>query len=129
MQDASYVKQRQAYQLRITPAQRYDVLISAIDRDRGNFPFLMSLDINRDFEKEATWPHNQTGYLVMEPDGQFGQDVVDVWRPHEESHFEPFDGEPVLEPVARTITLDFKFCPDENNIPRYANLSRLSYSC
>jgi iron transport multicopper oxidase len=122
MNDASYVEETDAYQLRMAPAQRYDVLISAIDRDHRNYPFLMSLDINRDFANDPAdqiiWPHNETGYLVMDPNGVFSEDVVDVWRPVDDSHFTSLDAGPCLDDVAQTITLDFTFCTDENGLPR-----------
>ncbi len=123
MNDASYVQSAQAYQLRIAPAQRYDVIISAISRDNRNFPFLVSLDINRDFANDppqfVAWPHNATGYLVMNPTGAFPQDVVTAWRPVDDSHFLPQDNGAILGPtVTQTVQLDFNFCRDVNNLPR-----------
>ncbi len=122
MTDASYVRQAQADQLRIGPAQRYDVLISAVDSDHGNYPFLMSLDINRDWKNnppaQVAWPHNATGYLVMDPGGDLALDVVDSWSPVDDSTFAPLDLAPALAPVTRTVQLDFNFCRDENNLPR-----------
>jgi len=122
MNDASYIQKKQAYQLRISSAQRYDVLISAIDRDSRNYPFLLSLDINRDWKNDPPaqlkWPYNVTGQLVMDPNGAYTQDVVEKWAPVEDSHFAPLDNAPAFEPVSRTIVLDFDFCRDVNNFPR-----------
>lgn len=121
MNDGSYVKQTQAYQLRIAPAQRYDVLISAIDRDRRNYPYLFSLDINRDFKNDPApvFPHNATGYLVMDgKTNNTGVDVVDVWRPADDAHFAPYNGAAQFSPLAQTIQLDFSFCLDKNGLPR-----------
>ncbi|KAL1869993.1 hypothetical protein VTK73DRAFT_2863 [Phialemonium thermophilum] len=119
MNDGSYIQQAQAYQLRISPAQRYDVLISAIDRDHRNYPFLFSLDINRDFTKpDPVWPNNFTGQLVMDSTKPFTEDVVDVWRPVDDSHFKPFDSLVQFGPVTTTVVLDFDFCFDENDYPR-----------
>lgn len=121
MNDASYVQKTDTYQLRVSPAQRYDVLISAIDRDRRNYPFLVSLDINRDFANDATlrWPYNFTGYLAMDPAGDFTQkDVVTKWRPADDSRFSPLVPEPPIGPVTKTVKLDFTFCIDANGIPR-----------
>ena len=125
MNDASYVQKKQAYQIRVSPAQRYDVLISAIDRDRRNYPFLMSLDQNRDWKNDppaqVKWPFNVTGQLVMVPNGTFTQDVVAKWSPVEDSHFAPLNNEPALEPVSKTIVLNFEFCRDVNNLPRWVS--------
>jgi iron transport multicopper oxidase len=123
MNDGSYVKKHQAYQLRIAPAQRYDVLISAINSDHRNYPFLVSLDVNPDFTNPNTpfpiqWPFNFTGYLIMQPGGELPQDVVEDWHPVDDSHFEPLDDAPALAPVTKTIVLDFNFCFDKNGIPR-----------
>lgn len=122
MTDASYVAKTQAYQLRLTPAQRYDVLISGISRDHRNYPFLVSLDINPDFAVDTasslTWPHNYTGYLVMKPNGSYPVDVVSQWQPVDDSHFQPYDGVAAYGPVTTTISLDFAFCDDVNGIPR-----------
>ncbi|EFX03254.1 iron transport multicopper oxidase fet3 precursor [Grosmannia clavigera kw1407] len=122
MNDASYVTQKQAYQLRISPAQRYDVLISGISRDHRNYPFLLSLDINRDYAVDAAsgivWPHNYTGQLVMKPNGTFSDDVVAKWQPVDDAHFQPYDSLAAYSPVTTTITLDFSFCDDVNGYPR-----------
>jgi iron transport multicopper oxidase len=119
MNDGSYIQKAQAYQLRIAPAQRYDVLISAIDRDHRNYPYLVALDINRDFTQDGSvYPHNFTGQLVMDPSQNFTQDVVSVWRPVDDSHFTSLDGAPKYEPVDKIIELDFDFCFDVNGFPR-----------
>jgi iron transport multicopper oxidase len=122
MTDGSYVKQKDAHQLRISPAQRYDVIICSSERDRRNYPFLMSLDQNRDWEHDpvdrVVWPFNQTGYLIMDPNGAFPQHSVETWQPADDSHFEPLDGRAVYGPVTRSIVLDFAFCRDVNNLPR-----------
>jgi iron transport multicopper oxidase len=122
MNDAAYLKQEDAYQLRITAAQRYDYIIEAIDRDKGNFPFLISLDINRDWTNKTQplrWPHNYTGYLVMDESQPLTKlDVVDEWRPADDSHFKPLDDAPMYPSYDKLIELDFKFCLDQNGYPR-----------
>ena len=122
MIDSSYITQAQAYQLRVAPAQRYDVLVQGISRDHRNYPFLVSLDINRDFANDpaasVAWPHNYTGYLVMQPDGAYPQDVVAKWQPVNDASFRPLDGAAAYGPVTNTITLDFTFCEDANGYPR-----------
>jgi iron transport multicopper oxidase len=121
MNDGAYIKQNEAYQLRVAPAQRYDFLISAIDRDSGNYPFLVSLDMNRDFSNPngLVWPHNFTGYFVMDPSQPTTKlDQVDSWRPVDDSHFEALNGACAYGPPTKTIVLDFNFCTDSNNLPR-----------
>jgi iron transport multicopper oxidase len=123
MTDASYVQQESSYQLRVAPAQRYDVLISAIDRDRRNYPFLVSLDINRDWTNEASqppiaWPHNYTGYLVMDAAGPKPTYAVNKWGPDDDSKFGSFNLAPILPTANKIIQLDFEFCFDKFGIPR-----------
>ena len=122
MTDAAYVKQEMTYMLRITPAQRYDFLISCIDRDNGNFPYLIGLDTNRDFTNASlgvAWNKNFTGYLVMDPSKDLTKiDVVKEWKPADDSHFKPKDGAGVWGPYNHLIELDFAFCLDSNGYPR-----------
>lgn len=124
MNDAAYIKQQDAYMLRISPAQRYDFLIEAVDRDSGNYPFLVALDINRDWtnsSQEQIWAHNYTGYLVMDDSLPLDRvDVVSEWKPVDDSHFKPFDGGAAYDSYDTLIELDFEFCFDENGYPRYA---------
>jgi len=121
--DADYVKKQEAYQLRLAPSQRYDVLISAIDRDNENFPFLVSLDINRDWTNYSStlqWPYNYTGYLTMDKSKGFDKPVVvDKWQPVDESHLQPYDGAKAFDYYDKLIKLDVHFCMDKNKIPRY----------
>ncbi|KAL2159126.1 hypothetical protein VTH06DRAFT_2885 [Thermothelomyces fergusii] len=120
--DGAYVKKEDAYQLRIAPAQRYDVLLSPSDSDEGNYPFLVSLDINRDWtnsSEEMVWPHNYTGYLVMDESQPLDKvDVVDKWQPADEARFQPYDGAAAYGTYQKLIKLDFAFCLDQNGYPR-----------
>ncbi|KAK3378566.1 multicopper oxidase like protein [Podospora didyma] len=130
MNDASYIKKEDAYMLRIAPAQRYDFLISAIDRDKRNYPFLISLDYNRDYTNSTLgvrWPLNYTGYLVMDQTQPLNKvDVVNKWKPIDDSHFKNNDGSGILGPYNQLIKLDFKFCLDKNGYPR-ACFNNLTY--
>ncbi len=125
--DSAYVQKQEAYQLRVAPAQRYDVLISAIDRDNYNFPYLVSLDINRDWTNPASvppiaWPHNVTGYLVLNPSLPLDRvDVVNQWQPFDDSHFKALDGAGVDSTYDKLIVLDFDFNLDKNGLPRYVS--------
>lgn len=122
--DGANVKRTDAYQLRIAPAQRYDVLLTPLDRDHGNYPFLVSLDINRDWtnsSEQLQWKHNVTGYLMMNYSLPAAKDaeVVQKWQPIDDSHLQPYDGASALGSYDKLIKLDFKFCLDQNGYPRY----------
>lgn len=122
MNDGAYLKEEKTYMMRITAAQRYDFLIEAIERDHGNFPFLVSLDVNRDWTNTAQalrWPYNYTGYLVMDESQPLTKlDVVNEWKPADDSHFKPYDGAAAYSGYDKLIQLDFQFCMDENGYPR-----------
>ncbi|KAK4164825.1 putative iron transport multicopper oxidase FET3 [Cladorrhinum sp. PSN259] len=123
MNDAAYLKQETTYQLRIAAAQRYDFLIEAKDRDSGNYPFLVAMDMNRDWTNPSlgalVWPHNYTGYLVMDTSQPTNKlDVVNEFKPADDSHFKPYDGAAAYANYTKLIKLDFKFCTDVNGYPR-----------
>jgi iron transport multicopper oxidase len=120
MIDGSYVKTESTYQLRVSPAQRYDFLITASDRDKRNYPFLVALDINRDFANDASpaYPNNFTGQLVMDKTKAFTTDVVSSFSPQDDAKLTPYDGGAAYGPVTQTLTMSFAFCTDANNIPR-----------
>ncbi len=127
MNDAAYVKEKDAYMLKIASAQRYDFILEAADRDSGNYPFLISLDVNRDFTNPdlgtPVWPHNYTGYLVMDSSQPMDKvDVVQEWKPADDSHFEPYDGDDMYVNsdggYDQLMKLDFAFCLDKNGYPR-----------
>lgn len=120
MQDGSYITEVTAYQLRLSAAQRYDVLITASNTDSGNYPFLFSLDINPDYHNPFLgWRYNKTGYLVTNySKPTTSVDVVNVWNPADDSLFTNPTGASALGPLSTTITLDFAFCIDKNSIPR-----------
>jgi len=122
MNDGAYIQKEKTYQLHIAAAQRYDFLIECIDRDNGNYPFLVALDINRDLSNKTTaaqFPFNYTGYLVMDSSKPTDKtDVVQKWSPADDSHFKPYDNGAILDPYDTLIELDFAFCRDENDYPR-----------
>jgi iron transport multicopper oxidase len=123
MNDAAYINAEQSYQLRIAPAQRYDVLIKCIERDNRNYPILISLDQNRDFTNEnsqppISWRLNYTGYLITDASKPKPTFVVQKWRPDDDAHFEPYGLTPILPAADKIIQLDFEFCFDRFGIPR-----------
>ncbi|KAK3301403.1 Cupredoxin [Chaetomium fimeti] len=122
MNDGAYIKEEDARQLRLAPAQRYDVLVSATDSDSGNYPFLVSLDVNRDWTsatEKKTWAHNYTGYLVMDASQPLNTtSVVNEWKPVDDAHFKPYDGAAAYGSYDKLMKLDFNFCLDQNGYHR-----------
>ena len=123
MNDASYINPINVNALRVAPAQRYDVLIRVVE-DNRNHPFLISLDVNRDYTNAASdppvaWAQNYTGYLVLDPSQPKPATSVAVWAPADDALFEPLDHSLVALPEAdNTVILDFQFCTDKFGIPR-----------
>ncbi|CCC10182.1 unnamed protein product [Sordaria macrospora k-hell] len=123
MSDATYIQTETAYHLHASSAQRYDFLISAIDRDSGNYPILLALDINRDFRNATlapNFPHNQTAWLVMDENAPFTRltNNIDVWRPADDTHFKPLDNLAMIPSYDHLVQFDFRFCRDANGYPR-----------
>jgi iron transport multicopper oxidase len=120
--DATYIKKQDAYHLRLAPAQRHDVLISMVDSDKGNYPFTVALDLNRDwtnYTDKMTWPHNYTGYLVLDGNQPYPKaEVVNKWEPVDDANFKPYDDATAYSSYDKLIKLDFKFCLDQNGYPR-----------
>ncbi|MCV5164002.1 hypothetical protein OFB65_27010, partial [Escherichia coli] len=78
-------------QLHASSAQRYDFLISAIDRDSGNYPILVALDINRDFRNQTlapAFPHYPPALLIMDENAPLTRPTnpIDVGRPADDTH-------------------------------------------
>ncbi|KAK5661287.1 hypothetical protein OQA88_11181 [Cercophora sp. LCS_1] len=121
MNDAAMVQEEAVDMLKIAAAQRYDFIVEAKDSD--NHPFLVALDVNRDFHNPnlgaLQWPFNATGYLVG--DSSKATDAVDVvsqFDPADDSKFKPYDGAGPYANPNKQIKLDFQFCLDENGYPR-----------
>jgi len=122
MQDGSYIQQAQTNQLHIAPAQRYDFLLTASSSDTSNYPFLVSLDINRDFTNSTglSWPFNTTGYLVSDlSQALTAREVVTAWDAvADDSTFSPYDSAAAVGPVTKSYVFNFNFCLDSNGYPR-----------
>jgi iron transport multicopper oxidase len=119
--DGSYVEKFPATQIRVAPAQRYTVLITALNTPSTNYAFLASLDINRDFTDTAAavYPHNITGYIVYEESQAYPQAlIVDVWTPANDVEFQALSGEATFPCPTKEITLDFTFGLDSIGVPR-----------
>jgi len=123
--DGSYTVKKEAYQLRIAPAQRYSVLLKAQTSTRRNYAFLASLDMNRDFTNTAVapvWPFNVTGNIIYDEAKALAPAyVVPKWKPFDDATLVAQDGEALLGPrekVDKEITLDFNFQLDPSGIAR-----------
>ncbi|KAG4442994.1 hypothetical protein IFR05_001525 [Cadophora sp. M221] len=123
--DGSYTVKKEAYQLRLSPAQRYTVLLKAQDSTRRNYAFLASLDMNRDFTNAAVapvWPFNVTGNIIYDSAKALAPTyVVPKWKPFDDATLVAYDGQALLGPrekVDKEITLDFNFQLDAQGIPR-----------
>ncbi|KAH7348950.1 iron transport multicopper oxidase FET3 [Rhexocercosporidium sp. MPI-PUGE-AT-0058] len=123
--DGSYTVKKEAYQLRIAPAQRYTILLKAQDSTRRNYAFLASLDMNRDFTNGTVapvWPFNVTGNIIYDPVKALAPTyVVPRWKPFDDATLVAKDGQALLGPrekVDKEITLDFNFKLDPTGIPR-----------
>ncbi|KAK7754697.1 hypothetical protein SLS62_003254 [Diatrype stigma] len=121
MTDASYVKKQVASVLRISPAERYDFLVTIDEEQEDNIPFLFALDSNPDYTAgNTTFRFNFTGQLVVDPDGDLSQTdlVVLPFEPLDETQLEAYDGLEAYGPVTKHWVLDFDFCLDSNGLPR-----------
>lgn len=118
MTDASYIQQSQASQIRIAPAQRYDILLSCTDLDYRNYPYLVSMDVNRDYTNNSvtnSWSANVTGYLMMNTsEPATAVDVVQKWTPVDDLTFPPYDQQAVFASPTQNIVLNFEFCWFDN---------------
>lgn len=122
--DATYVSRQSAKQLRISAAQRFDVLITIPRNANRNYPYLVALDLNEDFTdpdppRPIQFPFNVTGMLVTDSGKDTsGSLTVQKFDPFDDITFQPHDNETVYSPVDRRWVLDFDYCHDENGYPR-----------
>lgn len=136
MIDASYVKAERAEMVRISPGQRYNVLIRGKGRrnhkvpanreirakESQDYPFLVAMDANKDYtnpDLNPQWKTNFTGYLVTHTSRNSSTvDVVHEWNPINDSQLMPYGDTKVLPDSTKQFLLDFRYCRDENDIPR-----------
>ncbi|KAI1142608.1 putative ferroxidase [Hypoxylon sp. FL0543] len=122
--DASYVKRQSVKQLRISAAQRTDVLITIPEDADKNYPYLVVLDVNQDFASKnpprpIRFPFNVTGMLVTDDDkDKSGTVEIKKFEPFDDATFAPHDDEEVYGPVDRQWILNFDYCFDVNRYPR-----------
>ncbi|RYP91763.1 hypothetical protein DL770_002107 [Monosporascus sp. CRB-9-2] len=119
MNDATYVKQQSTSALRISPGERYDVLVR-IDNEQRNTPFLFALDTNSDYEtSNLSFHFNFTGQLLLDPSKDLTLNyTVDTFRIFDETKLEPYDDLEAYGPVTKHWVLNFDFCHDDNGYPR-----------
>lgn len=121
MNDATYISPVDVDQLRITPAQRYDILVKGQPTDNRNYGFLFSLDENPDFStggSNLVWPINSTAYLISNPSAPKPAFEVDAWVPADDSKWHCKDHQTVLPNPDQTFDMDFDLCLDSAGIPR-----------
>jgi len=120
MQDASYVQPQAVDQLRISPAQRYDILITikAEDEDK-NIPITLAMDASPNYIVRPNLIFIKQAYLVTDEDAEKPVTTLTPpeLAPYDEIGFKPLDGLSAYT-ISRTIVLNFKFCRDKNNLPR-----------
>jgi iron transport multicopper oxidase len=123
MADGEYVEKQTVEALRITPAQRFDVIIEPNEINLGNNPILVSLDSNRDWTNKTSvppisWPLNSTAYLLRDPEGDRPEMSVSAWEPFDDAHLRPLT--PCTLPTAvKTLEFNWKPCVDQYGIHRY----------
>jgi iron transport multicopper oxidase len=94
-------------------AQRYEVLINAIENPTRNYAFLVSMDSSMFDDVPADLQLNNTGVLCFgENFGQPKPVIVDAFTPFDDFELTPLDGQKALDNVDQTITLNLAF----NNI-------------
>jgi iron transport multicopper oxidase len=124
MTDGTYVQKQAANQLRILPAQRYDVLITIGSSSKQNYPFLVALDTNPDYTATNASPaiafhNNFTGQLITDPKGNLdGKSVVEKFYPQDDTLLLPYDNRTAYGPVTKQWVLNFDYCTDQNGYPR-----------
>lgn len=122
--DGTYVVAKDAYQIRVAPAQRYTFLLKAQNSTRKNYGFLASLDENRDFttDSPAIYPFNVSGNIIYDSAKALAPTyVVPKWKPADDSNLVAYDGQALLglrDKVDKEYTLNFNFGFDQNGIPR-----------
>lgn len=120
MADGTYVKKQTTPILRLSPAERYDFLLTIDKRRKDNIPFIFSLDTNPDYSaSNVSFNANFTGQLVLDPSKDLTQkNTVADFTPLDETELQPYDDMEVWGPVTKLWVLDFDFCKDSNGYPR-----------
>lgn len=122
--DSSYVQKKSVKNLRISAAQRSDVLVTIPEDADRNYPYLVAMDLNQDYAdpeppRPIQFPLNATGQLITDSDKDKSKTLtVQKFEPFDDSDFSPHDDEPAYGPVTKQWVLNFDYCHDVNGYPR-----------
>ncbi|KAF4636854.1 hypothetical protein G7Y89_g1222 [Cudoniella acicularis] len=119
--DGTYVEKQETDFIRVAPAQRYTVLVTALPTAEKNYAFIAALDVNRDFAHDPTpvFPLNITGYIIYDESQAYPLPyTVDQFLPVEDLSLASLETPALLPPPTRPIQLDFTFGFDAQGIPR-----------
>lgn len=128
--DGIYVHEHHADQIRVSPAQRYAFLLEAKRTNGGNYAFLTSLDINKDFtQPRSVWPLNVTGYIEYDPTKNLPVPfVVDDWDPLDDFILMVSSQFFFYINIYRIFNLNLELNPDSRMTIRNCFLSRITKS-
>lgn len=128
--DGSYVQKAPASSIRVAPAQRYTVLVTALPTQDKNYAFVAVADINRDFADEKAqnvYPMNITGFIVYEDSKAYPLPyTVGKFTPVLDSELSALSTDVLLPAPTKPIELNFKFGIDGQGIPRYVTTKLLT---
>jgi iron transport multicopper oxidase len=118
--DGVYVQAYEADQIRVAPAQRYSVIVTAKPTSAKNYAIAASMDTNRDYSLPgAVFLTNMTANIIYDSAKPLpGPYIVPSWVPLDDTALTPFDNAGLYQPVTKIITLDFNFGLDNLGIPR-----------
>ncbi|SPO07347.1 related to Conidial Pigment Biosynthesis protein brown1 [Cephalotrichum gorgonifer] len=120
MSDVDHVEEEEVSQLRISPGQRYDVIVKGAEDDDRNFGILVALDENRDYSQPgAVWGRNATGNLIIDPEQETSPVIVEEWRAANDSLFKPVNDKAILPAADKTMLFNFNECTDSDEIVRH----------
>ncbi|KAH9870070.1 hypothetical protein J1614_006992 [Plenodomus biglobosus] len=107
--DGIYTEPTDANMLYLTAAQRYSVLVTAKNDTSSNFAFVGSMDQDLFDVIPDGLNANVTGWLVYDDTKENpAPKAIEAFEPFDDFTLIPFDKEPLLDHVDRTITLDMK---------------------
>jgi iron transport multicopper oxidase len=119
--DGVYVQKQETDSIYLTAAQRYDVLITAKSTTNKNYGFVSSIDLSM-FDPGAIPPNinpNCYGTLVYDHQKPRGlHPNLEPFNPIDDMSLVPYDRQPLLGPVDKTITLSVEFKTDARGINR-----------
>lgn len=120
--DGSYVQKAPASSIRVAPAQRYTVLVTALPTQDKNYAFVAVADINRDFADEKAqnvYPMNITGFIVYEESRAYPLPyTIGKFTPVLDSELSALSNDVLLPAPTKPIELNFNFGIDGQGIPR-----------